>query len=595
MPWTPPASVESVAIAPLDKGMRLDRPGQALEDGAFVRLENLIVNPYGLFKRPGYAEFAGGDTSPYTFEDVITLWNSAGTRQTVLLTARTLYEVSSTGGFTEVAWGYSTGTATITGTAVIGSGTAWDTNDIMEGDIFRVGTEEAEIDTVTDATHLSLKTASIADGSGSYSIQRAFGSGFTDMNDTVEVDGCLLIADGKRPLMYYDPNTHAIGYWITAYPATGTFVPGTVGVIGDRVWVGNVSDSTDGHTRQRLRWSTLANKQDFSLATSYLDLLYSIGTIRKLLPLGGYFVIYLDDAIYMGTPTSYPLAPIQFDKVETGGAGIPGVHCVCSYLNSHYFIGPDDIYILSAEGVTRVGAPILRDSIRATQLLTYSYVVADQFNNSMCFGIPGSTPAIQNVWRMQLQTKGWSVDQDVETNMLANPVINTNMTWVDLTGFTWDDLGGTYPTWEDMHVTETRRFLFIEANSALWRGSANSPTDLGTTAVSILAETKDHTFGDPDSIKTCTRLALKIDWDTAPVAATAILVEVSVNKGRHWKTAGTITIPVGQDEGYVNFRAVGSTLRFRFSSSSSIAPYYIAEYTMRVRLGGREVDVSTQA
>lgn len=596
MPWTPPASVESVAIAPLDKGMRLDRPGQALEDGAFVRLENLIVSPIGLFKRPGYASYAGGDSTPYIIEDIVTVWDTTGYRISILITDKVIYEISATGGLTEIAWAYSTGTVTVVGTTVNGLGTLWLSNDIMVGDLLRIGTQEATILSVDTDTGIQLTDADITDCAGvAYTIQRAFGPGNVQLIDSIVVEGDLLFADGKRKLMHYDPDTHAIDYWITSYPATGEFVPGVVATIDDRVWVGNVEDAVDGHTPQRLRWSTLSNNRDFSLATSYLDIPYSDGTIKKVMPLGGSLIVYFADTIYIGSRTSYPLAPIAFDRVETGGVGVPGLHCVCSYLNSHYFVGPDDIYILSAEGITRVGAPILRESIRATQLLHLSYAVADQYNSCMTFAIPGLLAESSNIWRLNLQTQGWSLDQGISTSMLANPTINTSITWPDLAGYTWNNLGAVYPTWDDMYITDSRRFLYLESDGQVWRGTTNSYSDLGANPIAIRMDTKDHTFGDPDSLKVCSRFAIKIDWDTAPNAAIALLIEVSVNKGRTWKTAGTISIPVGSDEGYVNFRSIGSTLRFRITSSTTVNPFYVTEYTMRVRLGGREVDISTQA
>lgn len=597
MLWTPPASAKSLVIAPLSKGMRLDLPGQHLEDGAFLRLQNIIPSTNGLFRRPGYGQFAAGDSTPYRPVDYVTIWDTDGGQVNILITDKVLYRISPVSGFTEIQWRYSTGTVAVSGVNVVGSGTAWTLNDIYPGDILRVGSQEGVVSDVVDPTHITLVAATITNGSGlSYYIQRAFGPGLTSLPDWAVKDGVLLIADGKRKLMSYNPDTDAMGYWTTLdakYPSSKPFAPAVVAVFDDRVWQGHVIDA-DGTFRQRMWWSKLADTTDFSEGTNYLDLPYVLGALRKLLPLGGNLIAYFDDAVYIGSLTNYVAAPVRFERVETGGAGIMGNHAVLSFLNAHFFVGADDIYVLTVNGVERIGSPILRESVRLCQEPEFIYVCGDPFNSSVLFGIPGTDEWIENIWRFEFRAKAWALDVGFTTRMIANPLVSTGITWLDLAGLTWASLGAIYPKWTDMHLSDPRRFVFLEQSGVLWKGTEADDNDFTSSPINVTIITKDHSFDLDDMNKIYTRFGLKIDWTVAPTVPILLPIEYSVNKGRTWRSVGSIQIPVGRDEGAVSFQALGSTIRFRITSASLTTSYEITEYSLRARLAGEELRIDTQ-
>ena len=243
MAFTPvPDSVENATIRPLDKGMHVEVSGQNVPDGGFIDLRGFIGGLEGPKRRPTFSPYAAGQVTKYNHVDYATIWQTTGAQVSILITEKTLYKVNPITGVTEVAWAYSTGTITVSGTTVTGSGTAWNTNDIMAGDVIRVGTEEAVVLSVGGATSITLEAATLTNGSGlSYSIQRTFAGGTNPMIDWAIFENKMLIADGKRPLMVYDPVTDTIGYWTTdgankiLTASTAITSAGTIAVSGSAV------------------------------------------------------------------------------------------------------------------------------------------------------------------------------------------------------------------------------------------------------------------------------------------------------------------------------------------------------------------------
>lgn len=602
MPWTPPSSVKNVVIAPLNKGMVLDQASQLLEDGAFVRLEGVLTTPAGLRRIPGYIAYANSEASPYRVQDYVTVWNENGDTVGLLVTDKVLYVVSGITGLTEVSWAYSTGTVTVAGSVNVtgAAGAAWTTNDIMPGDLFRVGSEESVIKTVDSATGITLEaggTITNHAGGTSYSIQRSFTPGRCSLVDTVVFNGKLLIADGKHELLVYDSDLATLDFYSkpdTKFPSSNPFVPNVVTTFMDRIWVANVEDAVDGVQTQRIRWSNLADQTDFSTVTSYLDLHFLSGEIRKMMPFGDRLAVYFDDGIYLGVPTNYPLAPLRFDKVETGGIGISGPHAVCSWLNSHYFVGQDDAYMLDSDGVRSIGSTVRKESMQICLNPVFSYVVADPANSSIVFGLPTDNEWIQNFWYYEYRTKAWSYVAVFNCKMIANPIITQKLTWLDLSG-TWTALGGTYATWTAMGIGDNRRFLFQEYNGKLFKGTPLGLADPGGSSYFRIIS-KDFTFGSSDANKSFMRLSVKIDrGENAPDGDTIYLsVQGSTTRGKHWFNLPDIVIPAGEDESYCTFRVTGSTFRFWLASFTGTVPFDIIELGLRVRMASEELVPSRQ-
>jgi hypothetical protein len=673
-----PESVQNVVIRPLDKGIHLEVASQGVPDGGFVNVENMLGGLEGPRKRPGYVTFAQGIAAKYNPTDFVTLWNTAGSQISILITEKTLYLVNPLTGMTEVAWAYSTGTVGISSTTITGNGTLWLSNDIMAGDVLRVGTEEGIVSTIDSNTQITLVSATITNASNkAYSIQRTFAGGRNAQVDWAIFEGKLLLADGKRPLMKYDPATGLISYWTTlaskkilatltnmystgTCSVTGTAVVGsgtswaanalagdtfkvgiyedTIAVVGsntsitlshsgviptqaagtsyavwrkvgidcipcsvavvndpttglNRVWIGRTYDATDGDKRQRIRWSSLADTTDFSIATNYLDLPYVNGALKRLVQFGTTLAAYFDDAVFMGQQTNYPLLPLDFRRIETGGIGLIGAKAVTPYIGGHFFVGQDDIYFL-AYGQSfpeRIGTPIIREALSNCSTYTNVYATIDPINYRIVFGFPILGSKIEMLYSFDYRAKCWT-KEPISTTMIANPLVQTSVTWDSLTG-TWDALTGT---WDTLTFSAQNRALYVEYNKAIYQLSTNATVDYGSSVIQYKLETKDHDFGMPDDTKVVTRFSMKINSQTAAILPIDFFIQTSVNRGISWKTVGSLRIPVGQDEGSVDFRSSGSTFRIRATGTSAVTPFEITEYGLRVRRSGSELAFGTQ-
>ena len=102
-------------------------------------------------------------------------------------------------------------------------------------------------------------------------------------------------------------------------------------------------------------------------------------------------------------------------------------------------------------------------------------------------------------------------------------------------------------------------------------------------------ETPDWDGGAPDIDKTFLRFGLKID--TVLDTNLVFVVQMSLNRGATWKSAGSLTIVAGNNEAFLSLLETGSTVRFKLSSRSDVMPYTIEEITVRVVGRGIEIDV----
>jgi len=586
---------------PLDKGMILSQSSQTIPDGAFLDLNNFHSSLRGIRRRPGFLEFAGGAALPYKPIDIITVWTTSGIQKSVVLTEKTLFFASVSGGYTEIPWGGASIADTIASSGGISyvltqTGATFLTDDIRVGDLIRTSMGEGSIVEIIDDENLVieglLETGALID----YTLQRAFGQGYEPRPHGIVFEGFLLIVDGVRPIMALDIVGETIDYWIddpVKNPAGTTyFSPAVIGVFLDRIWVGYTYDDVDGIQRQRIRWSALADPRNFGISTNYLDLPYSSGALLRILPQGNSLILYFQDRIYRGTQTNYPTLPLRFDVLESGGVGLGGTYGVCSYVGGHFFIGNDDIYFLNSNEIQRISVAITRLLFQDVNLLFNVYATVDLVSGAIVFGIPDASGLIPRLWYFDFKSQSWSYSE-ITVSMVANPLVNQQLTWDDLGG-TWDGLSSAYETWNSMRADDPRRFLYISRGNVLERASLSGALDTSASPIRATFTTKDHDFEEPDQLKACVRFGIKICSEEARTEPIIFTVRTSVNRGLRWKAVGQLVIRPDYDEGYVNFRNISSTIRVELTTESPVDSYTITEYALRVRISGEELDVSTQ-
>jgi len=597
---------------PLNRGVILNRPSQYLPTGAVVDAANYIVGPIGPYRRPGDSLYNVGSTD-YTMVDLATLWNTSGTQVQILITDRTLFEITVGSGMNEIEDLYDDGSVTIvaSSTEVNGASCDWSaaSNDIQAGDILRIGTvtsgdftslEESEIESITDSNTLIVDSElSEITGSGtSYQIIRTVNDSTNYLSDWVVFNNNFLIVDHRRPIRQYSFAGSGDDAGSLSEYATGTngilgsedVIAGTIAYFNDRVFIADTVETTDGSKRQRIRWSSQTDNQDFSVATAYIDLPYSSGNITKLLPMGNLLVVYLTDSIYIGTITNMPELPVSFQRIETGGIGLVGKKAVCSWIDRHFFIGQDNIYQLSQEGIEPIGAPIVKNSIDEATTLERSYAVPDPSNRRIVFGFQKDADKMEELWSFSYDNGAWSRDT-VSTFMIALPEVVTSAAWSSYSSTEWDDMDGA---WDDLSSGQTRKRLYLEDNGGLRRLSAVGDSDYDSDIITAILETRDYDEGAPDVNKTWTRLSVKIDEPVGRTEDIIFQVQGSADRGRTWKTLGTMTLGTDDDEGEVSFRITSSHIRFKLVSGSVVPPYWVSEIGRRVTLRGNETTVQLQ-
>jgi hypothetical protein len=139
------------------------------------------------------------------------------------------------------------------------------------------------------------------------------------------------------------------------------------------------------------------------------------------------------------------------------------------------------------------------------------------------------------------------------------------------------------------------RSHYVEYNGALWGSSTNENAanpDGSANAISI--QTPDYDEGAPGMVKFWRLLRLKISWDIVPAADISFAISISMDRGREWRSIGTMNISQGNDEGYINFRATGPHIRFLITSDTVVTPYYIVEMSRLAALRGVQQDTRQQ-
>lgn len=581
-----PTAPANIPHRPLNKGMILNAPSNMLPEGAVLRAKNMIVGEAGPLRRPGTSQFAGGASVYFPpVRNLILLTLTSGTQQIIVVDRRIMYTVTS-GTLTSKTWDYDSGLVNLSTALLTVSGlslTNWTNANLKAGDILVVGStgegnlERLVVRSIDDTNLLQIDTlASYAHTNTEYDIWRAFGASNPYLVSWAVASNKVIFADSSRPPYAYDGSTFG------ALDASLDFKPTCVEFFKDRLWFGRIQEGSNDH-RQRIIWSTVTDITDLDPTGRYLDLPYQQGAVQRLVGLGEFLIAYFEDAIYFGRETniSGDTLPVAFERLETGGIGLVGMAAITPFLDGHFFIGQDDIYFLSPSGFQRIGTPIVKESIETCENLWAAYATVDAARSRIIFGFPSEGEEMTRLWSFDYKAKAWSYD---EINCTAITGLSSKevVTWDSLSG-TWDD--PDYDTWDSAQTGASKKF-FIGQDGKVFIFSEGT-TDADTVPISAEIITPDFDDRLPDTKKTTTRLSVKIDRVLSSNLVFA--VSWSTDRGRTWNSAGNLTISAGDDEGYVNFLATGSTVRFRLVSTSQVNSYRIMELVRRSRGRGLEV------
>jgi hypothetical protein len=321
--------------------------------------------------------------------------------------------------------------------------------------------------------------------------------------------------------------------------------------------------------------------------------------------MGTMLVVYLDDAIFAGTPSNTPNLPLAFQQIPSGGVGVAGPRAVAGVIlpreetnlwgmnvAGHFFVGPDNVYFLSASSLTLqpIGSKIVRDSINKCQYPFNIQAAVDWTRRRVRFGFPRSNSYIENIFDFNWETKEWSYEA-LQTWLLGDPFLSYELSanpMQTVTGNTMvlsDTVTVMVAAWSAQPLTS--RASYIEQSGVLWTcGGSELATNPDGSANAINIQTQDFDEGAPGMVKFWRMLRLKIAWDVAPATNINFAVRMSLDLGQTYRNIGTLVIRQGETEGWLNFRATGPHIRFALTSGDAVTPYYIVELSRLVSVRG---------
>jgi len=447
----PQVPLSNIPIRPLNKGMFLNLPPNGIPTGGFLRTQNMRITEAGLQRRDGfinYDENNSGDIKS-SLLDIIHFYRRNANSETLYLTEKALLSKSGTS-LTNKNFTFETLLITDNTAGSEIEVTATTDDDMFtllrQGDTLITNMGDFEIESYTYAYAAPTYTWTIKIFSPAPQLASSLTGTKVEHNlvsegnmtpsyallpvEATSGEDTIVLADqADRGLYKYDAvgtfSKFEIDSSVGGAPessSTNVTSARTVCYFDGRLWVGNTIE-IDGVHRQRIRWSDV-NTFDRFRYERYVDLPYTEGQLIKLLPMGSLLVAYFEDAVYLGRFTNRPDLPYFFTRLETGLVGPLSDRSVTKWVDNHYFVGQDDIYMLSeATGIQPIGAPIISESLEWSKTLNrdlqnHIKVVHDLETDSIAFLIPdyseaGSeiTGGAERLWRYFYKTQTWSYDE----------------------------------------------------------------------------------------------------------------------------------------------------------------------------------------
>lgn len=475
------------------------------------------------------------------------------------------------------------------------------------GDAYKLY-EIGEISTITNDTTLTLTNAPSKNyaASTNYVIRRALGSTVDDntvknavIAVPVNVNDKLYIADGSRFLIYTD------GTDVDTLNSSYTWKPFSVTYFKDRLWCGHIDDGTNNY-RQQIRWSDLGvGNLDTWDTANYLNLPYSYGRINRLMGMSDFLVAYFTDGIWIGQETNLRDLPLAFEKFETGGLGLANPHAVTPWFDGHFFVAQDNVYYLSPKGIEPVGNAVVKDTVEKCGAPLQIMAATDYSTSSIIIGFPlGESDDISEIWRFNYKSKSWSREERT-TNFIGTDTVLETVTWdslsSDLPQDTWDgdSTWAYYPSWDQIVTDEAwNQQLFFNVSSKLYYYQDDVGTvDADGTIPQLILETGDMDLDAPDTKKIWTKLSIQLENPLDSGESLSFTVTGSTDKGRSWKSLGTLTFGEDYDEAAITFRLNGVAARFKLEevNTSTVSPFTVSEIVAHFKVIGNQIQSRTDA
>lgn len=675
---------QNIPIRPINKGVIKNLPSQALPQGALLDAANLNITTNGPKVRGGLAPLLTppstisdlyNDTFKYVKGDIVNTFlyqQSDGQTELLTITNDALYKIKqdddiyeriSYGGELEITSSsiYNTTDIELQQLKDVGQSSAYVTFELGQIESLKVndyivyGTEIGQIYELTEnGTHYIIRIK--VDNANNWA--SATGTLQGELNFKIfapyKVDHAAVTTADSTKIVITTNRSVALAQ----YDNTGKITPVAMDstssagsqfdiVITDakvsrwyknRLWIANTVEDGGVH-RQRVRWSDATSYLNFNSADvfrpeNYIDLSDSMGEVLAIYPMGDLLIVYCSDAIYYGRATNLANLPYTFVRINTPNIGLVGQSAITPWIDGHYFVGQDDIYLLdAAQSLRRIGSPVLPLTLDVCYNKAGIDVRPDPANDRIVFLFPEDTSeddlnklnVASKLFTLNYKTNGWSYleasyvdsptgkDYNYRFSSISSSMLFSGTTdwqdYIDLdpvgennpATYNWNTWKVDFSTWDSLKDGELTDHTFLFGLTFRDIPTTLLTTDqyveLSDTSQDILGhaqtlhpvakvmESADYDFGIPDDNKQINRFTVKLQENVNE--DTLFDVYVSVNRGRDYKPVGQMMIFAGEDEGKVNFRAKGSLFRFKFESTD-LKINTINEFVIRLMKRGKE-------
>lgn len=614
--YSGPPKPKTFSVRPLTKGMVRNLPTALLPDGAAFDLAEAHLYSEGLERRDGYKfAFQAAEGVPvkvnFVFsdevvQDYMSYWTTAGSKQLLCLTNRVLY-LKTADVWEPVHWCRAYTVSSLVSATITDStgGRNFTTDFVVAGmyaQLYNTVTSAYEyyrIDTVNTAS-LVLASAPAGTYSSTFYVIKRFTAENPFIVDWVTTPTRIYYTDGYATGVDYWNGTFLNKLNIKNSSSADVVLGArTIDYIGDRLFLGYCTDVGPEIVRNRIRWSTALNDARFE-DDAYQDLADFGGEIIKLKVLGQFNICYLSDGVAFGRQSNLASLPYVFNKVETGSIGVVGPRAVTGYLDMHFYVGVDDIYSLAGDLVPkRLGTAVNKVSLQTAQVKSLTLARIDPQHRRVLFGFAlDQNLRIDTYYAFYYETQAWARHARAWAAISAVPAATIpvlgdypSTDWDGFPGKTFASFGGDVAE-TSVYYADFLGFTY-QSDDTLEHDetpvTVGDTYEIGSTPITFVFESKDFDFEDPDLNKSLIRLGVRITDNTAlrtiPIMMTAL---GSTDRGRTWKSLGTLNFRTDDDEAKLNFRLTGPTIRYRLTSSSEVPPYRVEEHTLRLRSRGLE-------
>ena len=341
----------------------------------------------------------------------------------------------------------------------------------------------------------------------------------------------------------------------------------------------------------RVRRSVNGDHTDWvGVGSGFTDLLEFPYHIRGMKKLASALIVYTWEAIYIGTRTEIPAAPVRFDPLATD-VGLLAAHTLRGRNLFHWFLGNDDFYELSFSGVAPIGGPI-RDTV-------FEEISAAQLHRAFSIRVPDTREYItflctvgqtipDKAWVFNYGRRIWYPWSVSGPRSACLHRLDNTSTW-DMSG-TWDEQIGPWDS--SIYGQSFPAMLTGHEDGKVYQWSKQELGDNGTP-IPCRWCSKDLTCKDIDKELQDLQVTLNtlvINYQGQGSVA-YLNVSFSIDGGITWSSPDVVTLLAGSGEKTVvlDHQTTGNKVRFRLEQTSATTGFVIQSIGVDLECRGQRV------